>query len=304
VLKDSVVYPTLMSLEVYTRDGRFVRSQALPFAVRTNASGMGQFIFLCGDYPQQGARVAKVDVKSPYIPVVWDFIGVDAGRNGYSSGPQIVGDGLYVAGQDGNVYAVNANTREQIWPIPGGVFKTGGPVDADLVADTTGVYVASADGVLYVLNPNSGKLRWRYFAGVPLKDAPVVTSDRVYLPVPGQGVVAFSKTEGKDVREPIWKRGDVKQIVAHDATYAYGVTKDDHLVALDKATGETRFQSKRHDFTHFGLNTKDDGVIFDSVKGGTALSIKGVFQPGVIGEQVRRDDPADAKWEPAVFAMR
>jgi outer membrane protein assembly factor BamB len=166
ILKDSVVYPTLMSLEVYTRDGRYVHSTPLPFAVRTNASGLGQSVFLCGDYPHSGARVAKVDVKEPYVPVKWDFIGVDNGQSGYSAGTLVIGDAVYAADRAGNVYAVNSNTRERIWPTPDGVFKTGGAIDADLVGDTTGLYVASNDSILYALNPNTGKIRWRYFAGV------------------------------------------------------------------------------------------------------------------------------------------
>ena len=304
VLKDSIVYPTLMTLEVYTPDGRYVRSVPLPFAIRTNATGLGQYVFLCGDYPQGGARVAKVDIKEPYVPVRWDFIGVDAGRLGYSAGTQIVGDAVYAAGRDGSVYAVNATTRERIWPTPDGVFATGGSIDADLVADTAGVYVASTDSILYVLNPNNGKIKWRYFAGAPLREAPVVTADRVYLKVAGKGLVAFSKTEGKDVREPLWTRNDLKQIVAQDATYTYGVGKDNRLLAIDKTTGETRFKSQRHDFVLFGVNTKDDGVIFATTKDGTVLSVKGVFKPGIVGEQVRNDDPADAKWGAVAVAMR
>jgi outer membrane protein assembly factor BamB len=213
-----------------------------------------------------------------------------------------MGDAVYAAGRDGSVYAVNANTRERIWPTPDGVFKTNGAVDADLVADTTGLYVASTDSVLYVLNPNNGKLRWRYFAGAPLNDAPVVTSDRVYLKVQGKGLLAFSKTEGKDVREPLWTRPDVKGIVAQDATYAYGVGEDTRLIAIDKNTGETRYQSQRHDFVRFGYNPKDDGMIFAVTKSGTVLAIKGVSKPGIVGEQVRND--ADAQWEPVAVAMR
>jgi len=121
--------------------------------------------------------------------------------------------------------------------------------------------------------------------------------------VPEQGVVAFSKTEGKEVRDPLWKRDDVLQIVAQDATYAYGVSKSDHLLAIDKTTGETRFQSQRHDFARFGLNTKDDGMIFAVTKNGTVLAIRGIFKPGVIGEQVR-NDATDAKWEPVALAMQ
>jgi outer membrane protein assembly factor BamB len=306
VLKEHVVYPTLTTLEVYMRDGRFVRSSAMPFAVLTDAAGLGTSVFVCGDYPGGGARVSKVDINQQYVPVVWNFIGQDGGKSGFVSGVVVVEDAVYVAGLDGNVYAVSAKSREAIWPIPGGVFKTGGAIEANLVADTSGVYVASTDSILYALNRNSGKLRWRYYAGAPLREAPVVTSDRVYLNVPGKGMVAFAKNEGKDVREPIWTRGDVRQVLAQDDKFTYARSNDDRLVALDKTTGEPRFQSNRKDFAVFGVNTKDDGVIFAASKSGTILAIKGVFKPGVIGEQVRNDLDADgdAGWQSVAVAAR
>jgi outer membrane protein assembly factor BamB len=303
VLKEHVVYPTATTLEVFMRDGRFVRSLQLPFAVRTNGDGAGTFVYIAGDYPLGGARVAKVDVTQEYVPVRWDFIGLDGGKSGFTAGVKVVEDAAYAAGLDGNVYAVAQGSREQIWPIPNGVFDTGGAIEADLVADATGVYVASTDGVLYALNPDNGKLRWQFFAGAPLREAPVVTSDRVYLKVPGKGLLAFHKNEGKDVREPLWTRADARQFLAQDDKHAYLRGKDNRIVAVDKTTGEPKFQSKRKDFRVFGVNTKDDGIVFAATKGGQVLAVRGVFKPGVIGEQVLNDDDA-AGWEPVAVAMR
>jgi hypothetical protein len=305
VLKDHVVYPTLTTLEVYMRDGRYVRSIQLPFAVRTDAAGIGTSVFLAGDYPNGGARVAKVDVTQEYVPVRWDFIGVDAGKTGYTAAVRTVEDVVYAAGLDGSVYAVSGKSRESIWAIPKGVFSTGGAIEADLVADNSGVYVAGTDSVLYAINRNSGKLRWQYFAGTPLREAPVVTGDRVYLKVTGKGTLCFAKNEGKEVREPIWTRADIKQVVAQDDKFTYVRGADDRLVALDKATGEPKFQSLRKDFAEFGTNTKDDGIIFVSTRAGVVLAVKGVFKPGVVGEQVLNDDgEADGEWVPAAVAMR
>ena len=99
-------------------------------------------------------------------------------------------------------------------------------------------------------------------------------------------------------------REDVKEVVAQDDKYAYARSSDNHLLAIDKATGETKFQSQRTDFARFGVNTKDDGVIFAVTKSGTVLAIKGIFKPGVVGEQVR-NDATDAQWAPvSAVAMR
>ena len=306
VLKDEVVYPTATTLEVYKRDGRFTRSVPLPFAVRTAAAGVGSTVFLAGDYPQGGARVVKIDLTQPYVPIGWEFLGLNGGRSGYTSGLQVVEDAVYAAGLDGYVYAVLVRSREKIWPIPDGVFKTGGAIEADLAADATGVYVASTDSVLYALNRNSGKLRWQYFAGVPLREAPVVTSDRVYIKVPGKGLVVFDKilATPSQFREPLWTSPDAQQFLAQDERFSYLRGKDNRVVAVDKKTGEAKFQTKRKDFAVFGTNTKDDGLVFVASTAGNVIAIRSVTKPGVIGVQVRNDGAAADDWEPVAVAAR
>ena len=67
VLKEHVVYPTLTTLEVYMRDGRFVRSTPLTFAVRTNGAGLGTSVFVCGDYPDGGGARKPERVTKPAL---------------------------------------------------------------------------------------------------------------------------------------------------------------------------------------------------------------------------------------------
>jgi DNA-binding transcriptional regulator LsrR (DeoR family) len=56
-------------------------------------------------------------------------------------------------------------------------------------------------------------------------------------------------------------------------------------VALDKATGEPKFRSKRRDLTITTPNTKD-ATIYAATKRGEVLAIRPVLKGGSVGEIV------------------
>ena len=59
VLKETIVYPTLTALQVYDRKGgRYNRTSKLPFAIRTNAVGAKNMVYLGADYTGGGRMVA------------------------------------------------------------------------------------------------------------------------------------------------------------------------------------------------------------------------------------------------------
>jgi hypothetical protein len=61
------------------------------------------------------------------------------------------------------------------------------------------------------------------------------------------------------------------------------------MVALDKATGQKRFESRRKNLDVFATNTKD-GFLYAATKGGRILAIRAVTSPGEVGEMVRGED--------------
>jgi outer membrane protein assembly factor BamB len=156
------------------------------------------------------------------------------------------------------------------------------------------VYVASGDGKLYCVHRATGKVRWQYFAGGPLTAAPVVAGENVYQFVPRTGLAALSHTEpdpsGKGPpelaynRRPKWIVPGAVQFLAEDEGHAYLRSTDDHILAVDKKTGEQKFRSNRA-FKVFGTNTKD-AVIFAATADGHVLAIRPVLKAGEVGEIV------------------
>lgn len=300
VLKDRVVVPTSSTLEIYdTNDGHFVKSSPLKVAARSNAVGLGSIIYIGGDFAN-ASRLVALDISKDYVPTVWQL---QIMKGGLASTPALLDEVLYIGAGDGNVYAVNALSREPLWSLTNNAFKTEGPVIADVAADESGVYVASTDSRMYCLNKGTGKLKWQFYAGRALTQGVILTPTQAYLPIPNLGIAAFAKGDGEFNRKPLWIATDMNQFLTEDDKYVYLRRAGDNvIVAFDKATGEQRFENKRRDLVTFATNLKNDGVIFAVSKTSRLLAIKPVLKPGVVGELVL-DDVSDAPQKPATFAM-
>jgi outer membrane protein assembly factor BamB len=291
LLENRVVIPTSSTLEVFEMtEGALIRSVPLKgIAVRSDAVGMGNLVFLGADYAGSG-RVVALDITKEYVPTVWHLM---IPKGGLASTPALFEEVLYIGGGDGNAYAVAADNREPLWPLKDGAFKTEGPIVADVAVDETGVYVASTDSRMYVLNRGSGRLRWQYYGGRPLTEGPVLTPTTVYLTVPGAGIAAFSKDEGEFNRKPLWLAAGMNQFLSEDERFAYlRRASDNAIVALDKKTGQQMFENNRRDLSDFATNTKGDGVIYAASKTNRVLAIKPVLRPGVVGEMVWNEHDA------------
>ncbi len=287
VLKETIVYPTLTALQIYDRkSGQYNRTSKLPFAVRTDAVGSKNMLFLGADIAG-GGRVVALDLSHEYQPVRWELM---FPRANVTAAPVLFNDAVYAAGGDGTLTAVAADTREALWADT--QFQTDGAVVGNLAGDESGVYVSSADSKLYCLNRTSGKLKWQYFAGSPLRSGPVVTKDLVFQLVPGTGLVALDKLEGVDKshppaynRQPRWVLENAKEFLAEDDKRVFLLRNDNTIIAVSKIDGSVAFTSKRKDFTAFAQNPKD-GIVFATTSDGKLMAIQAVTKPGTVGEVV------------------
>lgn len=288
VFKDFIVYPTTTTLEIYDHNGLLVNSKDLGYAIRSDAVGTRDYVYLGADF-STGGRIVCIDVTDRYLDHKWYlmFPGVSI-----SAAPVIVGDIVYVAGENDQVAAVTYDTRVPIWTLPGGAFHTYGPNYANLAGDESGIYVASSDTYLYALVRASGRVKWQYAAQTELRTAPVVSKDLVYQFVPGTGLVAIDKLEkpGKSGlpqfnRSPRWVAPDCDKFLAEDDKYSYLRRTDNTIVAMDKTNGHVAFASKRHDFRTFWSNNRD-ATIYAGTVANRIMAITPVLKPGVVGELV------------------
>jgi outer membrane protein assembly factor BamB len=288
-----VVFPTNTTLEVYDRKGNKEKSVNFTRAITSGGAGEGNFCFFGIEYPG-GGRLLAVDLSGDYRGIMWEL----QANGRISAAPAVHNHVVYAASNDGHLYAVSADeNRKPVWPATG-TFQTYGPVVADVQADDYGVYIASTDTKLYCVDRGSAKVKWQYLAGISLTDTPVVTASSVYQQVPGSGLAAIDKVSSDPQaynRKPRWIAADAKQFLAEDEQHAYLLSKDNHIVAVDKQSGEELFRSHRTDFVAFASNNQD-GTIYASTADGTVVAVTAVLKAGSVGQLVMGNSE---KWEVA-----
>jgi hypothetical protein len=282
VMKDYIVYPTNKSLEIFNRDGRFVRSISLGSTPRTGAVTAADRVVIGVDVNGRG-QALFIDVSKPgndITPILT--------MGALSATPATRGGLTFVGSEDGKVYAISEELVAA-WGMEGGTFVTQGPIVADLKTDAgpsgANLYVASTDSKLYAINAISGQLHWKFYAGAPLTKGPTITSDMVYLFVPGQGLTAIDKVNGGPIRKAKWTVADATEVLADDAKYAYVRGINNHIYGVDKSTGKVAFVSTRGDLSIFAQNTADD-TIYAATKKGEIVAAAPVLKPGTMGELV------------------
>ena len=291
VLPDKVVFPSTTQIMVFDKAGKSLYSTKLRYRASSGAVGAGNMVFLGVDHVNGGRLNAISAALQPYdIGPVWELM-----TRGEVSGSPAVFQGqeqgsIFCGSRDGAVYAVRAENRDLLWPmLEKGFFKTYGQIMADLQADKDGVYVSCTDSKLYCLDMNTGRLKWAYFAGQPLgqESPPVATANHVFVYLPGAGLVCIEKAGRQEIRKAKWTVGEARQFLASDDRLAYLRSADNHILAVDKATGEIRFRSTRTDFAMFATNTSaKDSTIYAARADGYVYAIRAVLKPGTVGEVV------------------
>ena len=155
------------------------------------------------------------------------------------SSPVIENKRIYFGGDDGNVYAVDAETGRQIWK-----HATGGPVSSSPAVASGIVYVTSYDGRLYALNAETGAVKWKFATG----------GERRFEAKGLHGMEPKNQT----IADPF----DVflsSPVVAQSAVY-FG-SGDGNVYAVGAATGELRWKFKTGDVVH-SSPAFADGVLF------------------------------------------
>ncbi len=168
--------------------------------------------------------------------------------------PVVLGDlvcvGVY-GGNTGRVVAINRlapgytdgvpQRSKGEWTYPSGV-KTMGAVVGTPVAVGQTLYVGTSDGNLYAIETTYGENKWQYGTGGKIWTSPAVEDDIVYISNYNKKVFAVS-SQGNE----IWSTELPTSVASSPAVSADSIfvgTFDNHLYALDLATGKERWNFK------------------------------------------------------------
>ena len=182
---------------------------------------------------------ALVSLNAQTGAVRWSFA-----PRGLAGTPVLANGSVYIAPQDGNVYAVGAAKGTPRWTFQrtGGTAKKG--FDGYAAVEGSVVYVTSDFGTVYALNIADGSLKWSATllnAFDHSYAAPAVANGLVYVPVGGvdDELLALDAATGK-TRWAVTGLGefDGTPLVANGTVYVGGGLS---LYAVDATTGAVRW---------------------------------------------------------------
>ena len=144
-----------------------------------------------------------------------------------SASPVIVSNLLYIAAENGNLYAFDLTTHKQVWlyHAEGGIGSTPAVADGRL-------YALSRDGYMTALDAASGKALWRFKTGGEAR-----------FGVPGG--YGMSKADITPDPWDFWLSSPLVQ----DGRVYFG-SSDHHVYALDATTGEEIWRFEADDSIH------------------------------------------------------
>lgn len=164
-------------------------------------------------------------------------------------GSPVVSNGtVYIGSYDHNLYAISAETGEEIW-----TFQTSNPVDGTpAVVDGT-VYFGSFDKNIYALDARTGEKRWEYSTGGLVRSSPTVFDGMVFIGThcyyaecmeynePSASNPGYIYALDTQTGNEIWKYETDDEIVSSpavvDGTVFIG-SSDGKLYAINQHTGE------------------------------------------------------------------
>ena len=122
---------------------------------------------------------------------LWRF---RVGNGEFISSPALVGNRLFVGSTDGNVYAVDTDTGQEVWRA-----ETGGPVISSPAVVDDIVYVGSFRTVA-ALDATNGASLWQFPTGSAVDSSPTVAGGVVYVGSSDGNLYALDVKSGEPVQ--------------------------------------------------------------------------------------------------------
>ncbi|MFQ5502241.1 MAG: PQQ-binding-like beta-propeller repeat protein, partial [Phycisphaerae bacterium] len=200
-----------------------LRSVKLPFAASSPAVANTQNLFVGA----ANQRVYSLDYLTGVVN--WQVMTPKT----LSATPILRGEDLYYGGQDGRIVSCTSEDRVKNW-----VFDTEGPIFADLVVDQKHVFAASTDRLLYCLDRKKGNWIWRKRFDNPPGESPRVAMDRVYQPIPNEGMFVLDANTG----ETLWRRPEDGRFLAQFGrdTYLMSEAPTKRLLRVRAGSGKEK----------------------------------------------------------------
>jgi outer membrane protein assembly factor BamB len=205
------------------------------------------------------------------------------------SRPVVLGDAVYVATLDAQLYALRdaGDSVIELWQKPVGEHG----FTADLVGNSNGILASGRDLVLYSLSPATGDIQWMHSIidgawvdgvrhradayGGQFQTSPVVVDDIAYIGGPDGFLDAVDVNNGKR----LWRfetQGRISSAprVAEGKVFVGKNSHNDEFYAVDQKTGEPVWKIDNLGWASVGATGYANGRIFVGTANGTFYGIK------------------------------
>ncbi len=190
------------------------------------------------------------------------------------SSPAIGLDGtVYVGSDDGNLYALNPETGEEVWRFPAGAEVRSSPA----VAPDGTIYFGSADGYFYALRPN-GVLKWSFNVGDYIFSSPAISSDgrivifgssdnNIYALNASSGILKWKyETDNKIISSPAIGHDGISSVV-----YVGSLDRHVYALALNNGALKWKFETNAEVYGSPAI-TSDGRIVVGECKTGVSES--------------------------------
>lgn len=163
-------------------------------------------------------------------------------EHGLASGVQpVIADGrVYVGTMHGTMFAIDADTGEDVWTRT----VAGGILHSAAVAEGL-CFFGATDGDMYALDAETGEIAWTHSTGAALWNAPVVVEGTVYIGGrDGYFYAVDAATGRRRWRTPI--PAPILCSPAYDDGRVYFAAENMTAYALEAETGDVAWSSRLH----------------------------------------------------------
>ena len=270
-IRDRVLFVTPMDVTQWDRiTGEPVRRTVLRFPAGSPPVSDGVRYFVGGINRRLYAFVPDFDFELWKTTTIGQITARPVVRNGR----------LYFASEAGDVYGCVARNKRGLW-----VYRTEGPVVADLVIDDNGLYVASLDRSLYLLDPDTGGRRWRARFESPLREPPVVYPDVAYQYSFHDGLVAVNPGLILSDERFFWKLPEGRRLLTRDAHFCYIQSRDGRVLVVRRDTGQIE-RSIDTPGLSLGIPVTREVVLYLAAPDGRLFCARPVGTPPLSREQI------------------
>ncbi|MFD5015639.1 outer membrane protein assembly factor BamB family protein [Streptomyces chartreusis] len=148
--------------------------------------------------------------------------------------PEVAGKALYVAGSDGQVFAIGAGAKRHRWNR-----QVGNEFSSPPKVVGRALYVGSEEGIIYARETSKGEELWRYKTNGTIR-SPLAVADGVVIAISRSDGIYAIDTQSGVLRWRIKSLGTFCSATIHDGV-CYIANDREYVHALNLSDGESRW---------------------------------------------------------------